>query len=242
MSKIDADRLIMEEVEKHYETHEVPYYLAELGMFFRSENIDIPDSVRLKDYLKRQFAGRLVVVQDDHTPAKIAIAPSGKENSVRQQLSGQPLDTSDGPKIDYGRLPFALVAAFCKNPLPDARLYFRIAAPFRYEIRTRKLEDDNYIEIEERFRPQSLSGRSAHALSYSDKQTIYDHIRKWADEKSIDLRSIYYDLGAKSTATTATIGEVASNALQRLIDAQEPELRGRILIPGDIANTLMRMP
>ena len=245
MSLRDTDELVIEAVEKHYENNDVPYYLAELGLLFRSENIEIPSGVRFKDYLKSRYAGRLVVVQDEESPAKIAIAPPEKATNVQRQLSGQYLDARDNSgdsNIDYVRLPFALVAAFCKNPLPGTRLYFRTARPFRYETRAQPPEDDTFIEIEDRFRPLSLAGRLVREISYSDRQMIYTHIKKWADEKSVDLRAIYYDRGSKPASNTATPFEVKDNALQRLIDAQEPEIRRRIRIPGDIANALMGLP
>ena len=233
--------MVINAVDKHYESDDSPYFLAELGKFFRSEGIDIPGGVRFKDYLKSRFSGRLAIVQDANTPAKIAIAPVDKEQSVRQQLSGDVSDATYGGGVDYSRLPFALVAAFCKVPSPGTNLYFRIAKPFRYETLPYS-PGENYIEIEDRFRPKDLAGLIVNELSSQQKQTIYDQIEKWSEEKSFDLRAIYYDRGVKSVRATSARGEVESNALQRLINAQEPDLRGRIRIPGDIASTLMRLP
>ena len=71
---------------------------------------------------------------------------------------------------------------------------------------------------------------------------IYERIDKWADANSIDQRDLYYDSGKKAPVLTRQMGGAEENALQRLIDAQEPELRGRIRIPGDIASALMRLP
>ena len=241
MSLADSDQLIMEAVQKHYEDHDSPYYLAALGMFLRSENIEIPDGVRLRNYLIKQFAGRLIVVQDENVPARIAIAPLEKASIIRQQWSDQTSVVLDESKIDHARLPLALVAAFCKITSPGTQLYFRLTKPFRYAART-QAPDDNHIEIGEQFRPQSLAGMSVHEMSYSDRQTIYEHIEKWAEAKSIDLRDIYYDRGVKSAGQTKELTEVNSNALQRLINAQEPELKGRILIPSDIVIKLMRIP
>ena len=237
----DADQLIVEAVEKHYAEHDSPYYLSELGKFFHSQDIQVPRRVRFKDYLISRFEGRLVVVQDADHPAKIAVAPLDKQALVQQQLSSRLTEPADDREIDQSRLPVALVAAFCKIPLPGTQVYFRVSRPFRYEVGMRA-PDDKYIEIEREVRPSSLAGKSVHDLSPSEKQTAYQHIEEWAKTKEIDLRELYYDRGIKSASSATQPSRAGDNALQRLVDAQEPELRERIRIPGDIASTLMRLP
>ena len=240
MSSRDKDQLVIEEVKNHYRDKDSPYYLAELGKFFRLNNIDVPNGVRFKDYLKSRFNDQLVIVQDPDAPAKIAITPPEKQLRVSQQLLRQYSASSDDARIDHSRLPFALIAAFCKLPLPGTRIYFRVTKPFRYETRM-QVSDDNYIEIEDQFRPLPLAGKSVHELSHGDKQTIYEYIENWAAQKGIDLRDLYYDRGAESTRQTEGFTDAKANALQRLINAQEPELKTRIRIPGDIASILMRL-
>ena len=241
MTAKDMDQLVLEAVQEHYHEYEAPYYLAELGKFFRSQNIDIPEGVRFKDYLKSRFHGRLVVVQDTDEPAKIAIAPPEREQRVLQQLTSESSATPDDSAIDHARLPFALIAAFCKVPLPGDRVYFRVTKPFRYETWS-QAPDGNYVEIDERFRPPSLAGKSVHELSYSEKQTIHEQIDRWAAANSIDQRDLYYDSKVNSTRLSSLPEGARENALQRLISAQEPELQRRIRIPGDIASALMRLP
>ena len=241
MSPQDTDHIITEAIQDHYKIHDSPYYLAELGKFFRANHIDIPTGVRFKDYLKSRFHDRFVVVQDTEDPARIAIAPLEKESTVLRQLSHQPSTVGDESGIDYARLPFALIAAFCKIPTPGTQVYFRLSKPFRYDTRPQP-PAENYIEIEEQFRPPSLAGRSVHELSPHDKRTIYEHIEKWADNNSIDLRQFYYDLGPKLARPAEELTQTKGNALLRLIHAQDPEIRPQIRIPGDIASTLARLP
>ena len=238
LSSQNEDQLIIGAVEEHYATHDSPYYLAELGKVFRSKDIEIPHGVRFKDYLKIQFQGRLVVVQDADNPERIAIAPPEKEYDVLQRLSGQYRDTPDDSSVDYERLPIALIAAFCKVPLPGAHVYFHIKPPFHYRTST-NAPDDSYVPIEDRFRLQSFEGKSVRELSDKDEQQIFQQIEKWAKEKSLDLRDLYYDRNRRSTASPK---DSEGNALARLLNAQEPELRRRLRIPGDIADLLMRSP
>ena len=241
MSSENTDQEIIETVQNHYRDHDSPYYLSELGALFHLRNIDVPLGLRFKDYLAGRFHGTLVVVQDAETPAKIAIAPIEKEEIVRQQLSGVGSSRTDDSTIEYPRLPLALIAAFCKDPLPGERIYFRTAEPFRYETRVES-PAGNYVEIDEQFRPRSLAGKSVHQLSPSEKQTIYSCIDAWAAMKSINVRNFYHDRRVGSAGQAGAVSGGMNNALQRLIDAQEPGMKARIRIPGDIVSTLMRLP
>ena len=241
MSSIDEDQLIIDAVQSHYSENDTPYFLAELGVLFRSEEIAIPAGVRFKDYLKSRFHGQLVVVQDAENPARIAIAPLGKEEAVLKQLSTRILDAAPESPIDHSRLPLALVAAFCKIPPLGSQVYFRTTQPFRYETRPQAPSGD-YIEIDDQYRPASLAGRSVYQLSHSDKQMIYESIEEWAAENAINLRDLYFDPFSRSAKHETAHVAGKENALQRLIDAQDPELRRRIKIPGDIASTLMGLP
>ena len=241
MTSQNIDKLVLEAVQAHYAEHSTPFYLAELGNLFRSHNIELPAGVRFKDYLSSRFHDRLAVIQDPEIPALIAIAEPERKLDIQRQLSGQHVDPTDDSKVDFARLPIALIAAFCKGPLPNSKVYFRTTKPFRYETLMHP-PDDNYAEIGDNFRPTSLAGKSVHDLSFSDKQTIHTCIEKWADTNDIDLRSLYYDRSPQQSRQETGHREVSHNALQRLINAQEPELKGRIRIPGDIASTLMRLP
>ena len=241
MPSPDTDQLIIDAVTNHYATQNTPFYLAELGKFFHSNDITIPNGIRFKDYLKSRFHGRLLVVQDTEDPARIAIVPPEHEQQVLQQLSGHTSDLVDDSRIDHTRLPFALIAAFCKIPLPGTRVYFHITPPFRYETHM-QAPDDSYVEIDERFRLKPFQGESVHALSSTDKQELYHQIEKWANDKPLDLRDFYYVSSMKPTTRSKQPVELEDNALKRLLNAQEPELRRRLRIPGDIADTLMRLP
>ena len=241
MPSQDTDKLITDAVTEHYATHDFPLYLAELGKLVRSNKITMPDGVRFKDYLKSRFHERLFIVQDEENPAKIAIAPPEMEKKVMQQLSGQSSNSIDDSQIDYARLPFALIAAFCKIPPMGTRVYFCIVPPFRYQTQM-QAPDDNYIEIDDQYRLTSFAGNSLYTLSSSDKQSIYQQIENWARDKSLDLRDFYYDSTPRQTVRQSDLTELGDNALKRLISAQDQDLRRKLRIPGDIADILMRLP
>ena len=232
------DQEIVAAVTTHYETNKSPYYLADLGNFFRLKHFDIPEGIRFKDFLASRFQGLLVVVQDPLTPAKIAIATPENEALVRQRLSNDTEYIPEDDKTNYSRLPFSLIAAFCISPPPNMDVFFRVKKPFRYEIQS-QAPDDQYVVIDEEFRPTGMAGKSYNNLSSVEKQEIYAQIDRWAIAHDIDLRKLYFDYWTNTPRRTPSGRTKTRNALQRLIDAQEPELRPRIKIPGDIASKLM---
>ena len=241
MSSGNQDQLVIEEVRRHYRDSQTPYYLAELGVFFREKEIDVPAGVRVKDYLKSRFVDQLCVIQDNEVPAKIAVATPEAEDSVRQQLADRITEASLVATIDFGRLPFSLISAFCARRSPETQVYYRIVRPFRYVVSS-IAPDDTYILIDEEFRPSHLEGSFFQTLSAEDKRTIYESIEKWAKAKDIDLRTIYFNTRSGSFGRESMVSASSSNALQRLVEAQAPELRRKITIPGDIAVALMQLP
>ena len=241
MSSVDQDQLVIEEVHRHYKDSQTPYYLAELGVFFRENNIDVPSGVKIKDYLKSRFVDRLFVIQDSEVPAKIAVATPEVEERVRQQLADRIPKAIPGAKIDFGRLPFSLISAFCARRSPETQVYYRIVRPLRYVVSS-TAPDDTYILIDEEFRPSHLEGLFFQNLSAEDKRTIYDRIELWAKAKNIDLHGIYFGAKSRSSGPESLPSGSSSNALERLVEAQAPELRRGILIPGDIAVALMQLP
>lgn len=232
--------LVLDEIRRHYEEQALPYYLANLGQFFQSNEIVLPPGTRFKAFLSDNFEDRLVVVQDPTVPARIAIALPGNREQIQQQLSGQIMSSPGRPPIEINRLPFSLIAAFCQRPAPGNRVYFRTIRPCRYVIAP-VAPDSSFVEIGEQLRQSPPIGASVHTLSNEAKQEIYRRIAKWVESEGIDLEAIYvYERGSSHTSSNTRKQQVA-NALQRLLEAQDPELRRKIQVPGDIALTLMRM-
>ena len=119
-------------------------------------------------------------------------------------------------------------------------MYFRTVRPFRYAFGS-SAPDDTYIAIDEVYRPSLLQGSLVQNHSAEDKREVYQHIEKWANDKGIDLESIRYNTKSVSFRPINKPDPSATNALQRLVEAQDADLRNKILIPGDIAVALMRL-
>ena len=236
----DQEQLIISEIERRYAERSHPYYLAELGQFFRSQGIAIPAGKRFKDFLSEIFQGRLVVVQDPNVPAKIAIALLHNREQVQQQLTEPFLSAPGHSPIEVNRLPFSLIAAFCKKPDSGNRVYYRTVHPCRYAVGS-LAPNDSYVEIDEQFRQSIPEGTSVHELSSEVKQEIYHRISEWAAAQNINLETMYVGERGRLQSSGSNRMIPISNALQRLIAAQEPELRKRIQVPGDIVLALMSL-
>lgn len=236
----DKRQLVIDEVQRHYDKEKQPYYLAELGQFFRSKNIEIPSGKQFKDFLAESFQSHLVVVQDPDVRARIAIALPDRSEQVQEQLAGRFSSTEGRPPIAVNRLPFSLIAAFCQKPTSGLRVFYRTIHPTRYVIAS-VAPDDFFVEIGETFRQHPPAGTSVHALPIEFRQDIYRRISEWAAIQNVNLEAIYVDEGRRTSIPRIDSRITISNALQRLIEAQEPEIRKRMYVPGDIALALMQI-
>ena len=232
---------IIEEVRRHYRDSNAPYYLSGLGEFCRSHGIEIPPGMKLNNFVKNQFGGDLLVVQDPEVPAKIAISIPEEKERVAQLLAQHTSAELDRADVDFSRLPFALVAAFCMATDTNTGVYFRTVRPFRY-VTAEMAPDHTYIEIDAKFRPAHAETQSFLDLSEAQRTAIDQRIVEWAQDKNVDLRSFYYDRAPARPNQRTNSGTASKNALQRLVEAQEPRLQSQVLIPGDIAVALMKLP
>ena len=233
-------QVVIDEIQRHYDEQSHPYHLAALGQFFRSKNIEIPSGKQFKDFLAESFQGCLVVVQDPAVRARIAIALPDRSEQVQEQLAGRFLSTPGRPAIGVNRLPFSLIAAFCQKPTSGLRVFYRTTRPSRYVIGS-MAPDDSYVEIGENFRQPLPERASVYDLSIEVRQDIYRRISEWAGFQNINLEAIYVNERGSTPTVDNNRRIKMPNALQRLIEAQEPELRKKIQVPGDIALVLMRI-
>ena len=236
----EAKQFIISEVHEHYDKRAHPYYLAELGQFFRSNDIEIPTGRRFKDFLAENFQNSLVITQDPIVPAKIAIALPENYAQVQEQLAGRFAPSVGRHPIEVNRLPFSLIAAFCQWPSTGLQVYYRPVRPARYVVGSQP-PDDSFVEIAEHFRHSLAEGVSIRDLTIEDKQAIYARISEWTSTQNVNLESIYIQTSGRSSTSGARSESLVSNALQRLIEAQEPDIRKMVQIPGDIALALMRI-
>jgi hypothetical protein len=234
-------KTVYDEVKRHYGTTSHPYYLSEIGTFMRDNGISKPNGVPLKDHLSEIFEDRLFVVQDPAVRARATIATPEMKDQVTSQIVGKGQAALGINDVDYRRLPFALSAAFCKSPADGKRLFFRTVQPFRYDLLSEH-PNSAYVEIGQEFLLPSLWGKDANSLSEEERLEINKKIGDWARAKSINLQSLYVKQGDRNAVPMMQKNLSSENALQRLIAAQDSELRGRIRIPLDLADALMRIP
>ena len=236
------DDPIVKEVVRHYSESEKPYHLAELGVFLNHEKIPMPDGIKLKDFLQKTYPSKLEIIQDPNTPARIAVALPSNNEKIRSKILGDEFSFGlDG--FDARRLPFSLIAAFCRVPPVGKHLYYRIIPPFHYIVaETPRGDQGEYLLIDDSSPPAQVRGVDPYALSPEDLHGVYAKIVEWAQSKGIDPRSLRVSEEKTHLDMSPTSGGAGSNALQRLIEAQEPNLRSQIRVPMDIIAALIRLP
>jgi hypothetical protein len=224
------EQKIIDEVENHYANSQRPYYLADLGVFVKGVS-GFPDDIKLKEFVETKLHGRLHLVQDPRIQARIIVATPHNFEKISETMKR---DLQPGDDLDVRRLPNSLAIAFCIPPKEGQKLFYNLLPPFGYTF-AESPPSALHIEIDPEFQPVEFRGRNFRALPDAQKVGIFRHIIKWADAKSIDLRTLY----VRNQPDKGGAKHTARNALERLIMSQEPSLRDKIYLPMDIAKTLM---
>lgn len=229
-------QVIVEEVRRHYEQPtERPYFLADLGNFVRGKALVLSPEHSLANYIKRHLGGDLTIVRNPYVPARVAVALMANKDTVRRLVQQSPTKGGDSNKI-----PFSLVAAFCRSA--EKPVFFSIRPPFRY-VESETSPGEQFVEIEPAYRRYNESIDSRR-LTEDQREEIYRRIADWAKAKHVDLRRLHVASEAPASAARAAsaprAASVESTFLQRLIDAQDPDLKARFRIPLDIVELLLR--
>lgn len=214
-------------VREHYERSERPLFLAQLGQRLPSRPL-----IPLRQLLESKLSGELAVVVDAQAPKRIAVAPVAKSHTVRAALS------QSSPPIEgmLRLLPRTLLYAFSKPP-SDGRVFYWPTERPRYEVASESPGPDA-LEIEPDYR-KNLRFAELTDLDAEVRREFADRIGAWMKAHGLALE----DLRRRGRSVPdRTPTSTAPNALTRLIQAQPPDILGRMVIPGDVAALLMRSP
>lgn len=237
MSPGEIDKLILEEINRHYGENETPYYLAKLGDFIQSnDKIVLPSKTQLSDYIRIRFLESLSLIPHPKDSKILIVAPEAFRDTVKEKLSKSPQLNED--LESYSRLPNALFVAFCIDPPQGENIYFHTIRPFVYQVAAAP-SDNYYIEIESEFRPAHIRGRHLSSLSREERGELQEQVKRWSERHSIDLQTLHYDKQDHRIPHRFARHDGSENALSRLIEAQDVNLRKRIKIPSDIAALLL---
>jgi hypothetical protein len=163
-----------------------------------------------------------VVLQDGQPDRAILITPKVRE-AVEARLAA--LRPSGGWTGNFRKLPFPIQVAFCLNTEAGERVAVRTSPPVRYQkLAVGEEPPAGYRIIESRYRTPGLKLDTA---GPADLERLWSNYVEWAEAQHIEPERL-----TKASTTT--------NALDRLLSAQEPEVVARLVLPADIAAILLR--
>ena len=174
-----------------------------------------------------------MIVQDEASPARVAIVTKDKAALVEQTL----LDLRNSQLVNTLARPVLL--AFCVEGNDGGPVFLTQRPPFRYTLVTPPDPDAYYI-IPADLRLPGLPLRTASRMQASDVAALGRNVRKWADQSGVALDRLTKastETG-ENAQTQVSIGTFS--ALDRLIAAQRPPIRPQLVIPADIAALLSR--
>jgi hypothetical protein len=225
----------IELAKQYYKDRETPLYLARVGQHLRGKGLwPIENETRtLKQWLET-LAPDIEVIQNPEKPAVVAIATPEAAGRVRKMIS------DSGNAALLSELPRPVVLAFCIEAVPGKPVYVRITPPYRFEVE--EPSASGWLPVEPEFRLPGLRLFNPESMLAEDVERLTANIRLWAakhDINLINLRRVSAPV-PRPTTENASTSEEGSNALERFLAAQDPEIMSRIVIPGDIAFLLSR--
>jgi hypothetical protein len=153
------------------------------------------------------------------------VAPAERAEGLSQALKVKAADESLSG-AQFSGLPLAVQVAFCVPTQPGEHIVLRTAPPFRYErIPDLGLAKPRYRALPDRYRKPGLQLKTA---SESDREALWKNFLAWAQDEKLDPAQFS--------------GGEQTNALARLLAAQDADILPRLNIPADIAQLLLKRP
>jgi hypothetical protein len=225
---------VLELAEQHYGKSDEPLYLAGLGQALRARKVwPIEGETRsLKDWLKT-LEPDVRVIQDETTPARVAIATPAKAERVDEILLG--LRNAEF----LGALARPVLLAFCVRGIENGPVFILRRPPFKYTL-VQPEDGENYHVVPPEFRLPGLRLVTLGRMAPSDVARLGANIQRWAGARAIDLASLSREVADVQRPMAEEVAIGTMSALDRFIAAQRPDLRNQIVIPADIAALLSR--
>lgn len=232
----DTRQAVIELAEQHYGKSDEPLYLAAVGQALRGRKLwPVEGEQRsLKEWLKT-LEPEIAVIQDETTPARVAIATPAKAKRVDEILLG--LRNTEF----LAMLARPVLLAFCVRGSENGPVFITRRPPFKYTL-VQPHDDKNYHAIPPEYRLPGLRLATLGRMAPSDVAQLGANVQRWAAAQAVDLGSLSREV-AHAQRPEAEAEEVAvgtMSALERLIAAQRPDLRTQVVIPADIAALLSR--
>jgi hypothetical protein len=230
-------------IEEWYKNHKTPLHLTDLGSWLSAHNISRPPEDTLTGWLARFIGEQFDIAVDPEISARRAIVPKGSD--IAQAFRSAP----GRLRRDLHLFPRGFLIAFCKQTTPGLTMYVRIHPSFQYQESAGPPSGDGWIPVADEFRAQQgIILREVEQLSDESVTDLNSRFEKWASATGVDLATIRRSRSSAGRSSVAAsprddergIGSESSSALSRLISAQDPSIRSKVVIPADIAELLLR--
>ncbi|MDL2315527.1 hypothetical protein LJC59_00390 [Desulfovibrio sp. OttesenSCG-928-A18] len=218
MTDLAIDK-IQDEIWNIYKQHgEKPMLLSQLGEQLRSVTA-LPEGYRLSELIK---------IIDG-----LEITYPGK-SGVPYVYSKPSLKESDLDRIVLSQIRKSILSAFTVPLRADEQIYLSLSYPYTYS-RHRNKAKQPYVIVENKYRiiTEELD---IDTMQDSIVSQLLGNIKSWSNEHSVGDEIIYWTTKKDIEIKT----NITSNALERLLAAQDVDVRSKLLIPGDIAEILIK--
>jgi hypothetical protein len=211
-------------VQDHYDNNDPPLLLSRFGQANRN----------LLAELKAEFGTLLAAIRAagehrlrivDNSVGRESMAPADiareVELKVREESANQTQSSSN-----FDGLPRAIQIAFCLRTDVGEHVAVQVVPPFNYtKLTSLELPRPTYRSIPDHYRKPGLVLPRA---SVQDRGALWRAFIAWTTDQGLDP--------AIFSVTKQT------NALARFLAAQPSDVISRLVIPGDIADLLLKRP
>lgn len=212
-------------VERHYEATESPLLMSKFGQANRELREQLVLLFGNLGNAVRAVADRLEVVKHNGLVGQEAIAPVERVWKVTEELAKRS-SYKHLAATSFSLLPRPIQIAFCVKSDRDETIAVGASPPFRYvKLGPGQAIPDGMLPLGDRYRHQGL------------------RLEKASEAEMVDLWASYSLWSAEVNFTPeghlATV-DSTSNALTRLMNAQDPSLKSQIRIPLDVIEILLK--
>jgi len=194
-------------------------HLSNLGAKLKKQGVEIEEKLRAAV----ESIPSLTVQQHPEIREKILVLYKDKEAEADIFA---PLDDSVKPTIK--KLYNSIIAAFCYSPEDDQYVYLEKKKPFKFSIQQDISANTSSVQIPVELLASDLSDKQPKDFTEEEAVSLVQKIKQWASSNNIHFESMLRKGQPKQ-----------GNALQRLLDAQQADVKKRIVIPGDIIEILI---
>lgn len=233
------DEQLTELVQRHYAAEDAPLLLLSgLGQLVTKSGIqpEPGDRRTLREII--EGIAELALVRDPQANAFIAVVCRGDEARAEQVI------------VERHRCRFLkkvarpVILAFVAET-GDQPVWVQLEPKPRYHAG--RPEGGEWIEVDADLRLPGLLVHDIDRLGPNQTKDLEALIRAWCDRHGIDVARLERPASRTPSAVVAqhdlaSPGVKAATALERLLEAQDPTLAKRFIVPIDIALVLSRMP